>query len=611
MAAENKKVRAGGSAQGGAALQKPGGGERPPREAEAELRARLAQQEAIATLGQHALRAVELSPLLDEAVAAVARTLGVEYCKVLELQPGGKALLLRAGVGWKEGLVGQATVSAGLDSQAGYTLGTRQAVIVEDLASDSRFSGPPLLREHSVVSGISTVIGNPEHPWGVLGAHTRSPRKFTRDDANFIQAVANVVAGAVERLASEQALRRAQAYTRGLIEASVDAMLTIDNELVITDVNEQMARLTEMPRTMLIGSRFDACFTDPERAAAGVRKTLSEGMVTNYDLTLRAASGRELLVSFNASIFHDETGQARGVFALARDVTEQRRVERELRAQQSYSRGLIESAVDALFAIDPEMRITDVNEQTVTFTGYTRGELTGVSFPGLFTEPERAAAGVRTALAEGFVKDYELTVRAADGRELPVSFNASIFKDDAGKVRGVFAAARDIAERRRLERERSLLASVVASATDAIYSHDADTIVTSWNEGAERLYGYGAAEMIGRSITVCVPLDRRAELLERTQRVLRKEGIQRFETRRRRKDSSLVEVAIAMAPMLDRAGEVNGVAIIARELGTALAALAPTGNGGRRGEPARADAPAAAGDKLAPAPPGRARDALA
>ncbi|HZO81891.1 MAG TPA: PAS domain S-box protein [Candidatus Binataceae bacterium] len=546
------------------------GGAQAPREVEAELRARLTQQEAIATLGLRALRTVEVGPLLDDAVAAVARTLGLEYCEVLELQADGRMLLLRAGVGWNEGLVGNATVSAGLDSQAGYTLSTRQPVMVEDLARDGRFSGPSLLREHGVVSGISTVIGNPDRPWGVLGAYTRSRRKFTRDDANFVQAAANVLAGAVERMSAEAALRAAQAYTRGLIEASVDAMLTIDDNLAITDVNEQMARMSEMPRTMLIGSRFDACFTDPERAAAGVHMTLREGAVTNYDLTLRAASGKELLVSFNASIFYDAAGKPRGVFALARDVSEQRRIERELRRERNYSRALLESSVDALFAIDPDMRITDVNEQTVTFTGYSRAELTGAPFPSLFTEPEHAAAGVRTTLAEGVVRDYELTVRSATGRELPVSFNASIFRDDTGEVRGVFAAARDIAERRRLERERSLLASVVASATDAIYSYRPDTTVTSWNAGAERLYGYSAAEIVGRSITACVPLDRRAELHERIARVLRKEGIQRFESVRRRKDSSLVQVALAMSPIIEQSGEVSGVAVTARELGERL-----------------------------------------
>jgi PAS domain S-box-containing protein len=150
---------------------------------------------------------------------------------------------------------------------------------------------------------------------------------------------------------------------------------------------------------------------------------------------------------------------------------------------------------------------------------------------------------------------------------LQVSLNASIYKDATGKVSGVFVAARDAAERYRLEHERALLASVVASATDAIYSYRPDTVVTSWNEGAERLYGYTAAEMIGCSAALCVPLERRAELLEHIKRVMRKEGIQRFETERRRKDGSLAESSVAMSPIIDRNGEVSGIASIASELG--------------------------------------------
>src|SRR5581483_1998078 len=160
----------------------------------------------------------------------------------------------------------------------------------------------------------------------------------------------------------EEELRQAQNYTRGLIESSVDPMITVDPDLTITDVNEQMVRLTGVPKDRLIGSRFDRYFTEPERAAAGVRQTLKEAYVTNYELTLQTAGGREILVSFNASIFRDPEGQVRGIFAVARDVTEQRRLEGQLREQQNYSRGLIEASVDALMTVDPNGVITDVNE---------------------------------------------------------------------------------------------------------------------------------------------------------------------------------------------------------------------------------------------------------
>ncbi|HJT23984.1 MAG TPA: PAS domain S-box protein, partial [bacterium] len=251
----------------------------------------------------------------------------------------------------------------------------------------------------------------------------------------------------------EEELRQAQNYTRGLIESSVDPMITVDPDLTITDVNEQMVRLTGAPKDKLIGSRFDSYFTQPDLAAAGVKKTLNEGFVTNYELTLQTPGGKPVLVSFNASVFKDTQGRVRGVFAVARDVTEQRRLEEQLREQQNYSRGLIEASADALVAVDPQGRITDVNEQMLRLTGYNRQKLIGSPFADYFTEPERAAAGVKKTFEAGLVKNYELMLRAKGGAQLLVSFNAAVFKDTAGNVAGIFAAARDITDQKRLEKE--------------------------------------------------------------------------------------------------------------------------------------------------------------
>jgi hypothetical protein len=134
------------------------------RRTENEIRLLAHLQAVVAELGQEALRNETSGQVLDDAVALVAQTLDIEYCKVLELLPDGKALLLRSGVGWKQGLVGHGTVGAGTDSQAGCTLLSDQPVIVEDLRTETRFNGSPLLHEHSVVSGMSVIISTSEGP---------------------------------------------------------------------------------------------------------------------------------------------------------------------------------------------------------------------------------------------------------------------------------------------------------------------------------------------------------------------------------------------------------------------------------------------------------------
>ena len=184
------------------------------KRAEEALEARARQQAAVAELGQRALATPDLDAVLDQTVAVVARTLDVEYCKVLELLPDGDALLLRAGVGWRAGTVGQATVPAGRDSQAGYTLLSDEPVVVEDVAAETRFAFPPLVREHGVVSAMSVVIPGRERPFGVLQADSARRRSFTGDDAYFLQAVANVLAAAIERRAFEQQLAREEAVAQ-------------------------------------------------------------------------------------------------------------------------------------------------------------------------------------------------------------------------------------------------------------------------------------------------------------------------------------------------------------------------------------------------------------
>ena len=172
----------------------------------AALEARARQHTAIAELSQRALEGHDLSSLLADAVSLVLRTLGVEFCQVLELLANGDVLLLRAGAGWKEGYAGHATLPAGRASHGGFTLLSSSPVIVDDFKTETRFRAPPLFIEHGIRSGISVIIHGRGKPYGVLGAHTAQQRKFTADDVHFLQSVANVLATAIERRGLEEEL---------------------------------------------------------------------------------------------------------------------------------------------------------------------------------------------------------------------------------------------------------------------------------------------------------------------------------------------------------------------------------------------------------------------
>ncbi|GAB3670363.1 hypothetical protein GCM10028856_20050 [Halopiger thermotolerans] len=179
------------------------------KERERELERRAVQQQVVADLGQLALETDDLDELMREAARQVADVLDNEYCKVLDLDTESEELLLRQGVGWQDGIVGDATVSAvESDSQAAYTLASDQPIVVEDLETETRFSGPALLRNHDVRSGISTIIGPIDEPWGILGTHDTERKTFTEEDVNFVQSVANVLAEAIERQQYQTELER-------------------------------------------------------------------------------------------------------------------------------------------------------------------------------------------------------------------------------------------------------------------------------------------------------------------------------------------------------------------------------------------------------------------
>jgi PAS domain S-box-containing protein len=247
------------------------------------------------------------------------------------------------------------------------------------------------------------------------------------------------------------AQRQASQYARSLLEASLDPLVTISPEGKITDVNEATIKVTGVPRERLVGTDFSGYFTEQEKAREGYRKVFQEGFVTDYPLTICHANGKLTQVLYNASVYRDAEGKITGVFAAARDVTERRRMEEDLRLVSLYSRSLIEASLDPLVTISPEGKITDVNKATEEVTGFTRERLVGNDFSDYFTDPVKAREGYQKVISEGLVRDYPLTVRHISGRTIEVLYNAAVYADERGKMQGVFAAARDVTERKRAE----------------------------------------------------------------------------------------------------------------------------------------------------------------
>jgi PAS domain S-box-containing protein len=184
----------------------------------------------------------------------------------------------------------------------------------------------------------------------------------------------------------------------------------------------------------------------------------SRGIEDIYELTYIRKDGSRFPAIVSVTALRDAQGRIIGYLLIGTDNTARIQVEAErmlldqrVRDQQFYTRSLIESNIDALIATDPRGIITDVNKQMEALTGCTRDELIGAPFKDYFTDPDRAETAIKLVLGEGKVNDYELTARNRDGKEIVVSYNATTFHDRDRKLRGVFAAARDVTERKRYE----------------------------------------------------------------------------------------------------------------------------------------------------------------
>jgi PAS domain S-box-containing protein len=185
----------------------------------------------------------------------------------------------------------------------------------------------------------------------------------------------------------------------------------------------------------------------------------SRGIEDIYELTYIRKDGSRFPAVVSVTALRDAQGGIIGYLLIGTDNTarkqveaEQKKLDQRLRDQQFYTRSLIESNIDALMTTDPQGIITDVNKQMEALTGCTRDELIGAPFKSYFTDPERAEAGIKLVLSEKKVTNYELTASARDGKKTVVSYNATTFYDRDRKLQGVFAAARDVTERKRFER---------------------------------------------------------------------------------------------------------------------------------------------------------------
>src|SRR6059036_1946374 len=293
-------------------------------------------------------------------------------------------------------------------------------------------------------------------------------REPTDDFANF-----DVVTTEVRR---EAALLKTGALQDAIFNSANFSSIATDEKGVIQLFNVGAERMLGYTAAEVMNKITPADISDPQEVIARAKDLsvelattitpgfealvfkASRGIEDIYELTYIRKDGSRFPAIVSVTALRDALGGIMGYLLIGTDNTARKQVEAErmlldqrLRDQQFYTRSLIESNIDALMTTNPIGIITDVNKQMEALTGCTRDELIGAPFKDYFTNPERAEAAIKLVLGEGKVTDYELTARARDGKETVVSYNATTFHDRDRKLQGVFAAARDVTERKRYE----------------------------------------------------------------------------------------------------------------------------------------------------------------
>mgnify|MGYP003648639937 CR=1 FL=1 len=343
-----------------------------------KLRLRELQQAALAKLGHFALQARDLQILFEHVSAVTRDTLEIEYVKILELLPDGEHMLLRAGVGWREGLVGSATVGSGSNSQAGHTLRSDTPIIVENLASEARFNGPELLVEHGVVSGMSVIIRGDKEPFGVFGAHTAQRRVFTNEDVNFLQSVSNILSEAMERNRVESALKESEERFRMLADNISQLAWTADALGHGVWYNKRWYEYTGLSWDEVQGDGWKQLHHPDHlaRVMTKLEECSAKGEAWEDTFPLRGRDGSyRWFLSRAIPIRDDDTGKIILWFGTNTDITARRYAEESLRESEELVRTIAENSTQGLVMMNEKGICTYVNNALLKMTGYSAEEI--------------------------------------------------------------------------------------------------------------------------------------------------------------------------------------------------------------------------------------------
>jgi len=278
--------------------------------------------------------------------------------------------------------------------------------------------------------------------------------------------------------------------------------------------------------------------------------------------------GSRFVISINIDLVYDVKGRVCGAISVFQDITHRKQTEAALHESEERFRALASNAPVGIFVTDLGGQTISVNDYWCQMTGLSEKEAHGNGWMlGLHPDDrDRIAKGWQEALQRQTESRAEFRYLRGAGEITWVQGHAVPLRDANGRHIGYIGTVADITEQKRAEHAAQQLAAIVESSDDAIISKDFNSSISSWNHGAERIFGYTAAEVIGKPITILIPEDRLHEETEIISRIRKGEPIEHYETIRRRKDGQLINIALTISPIRDANGRIVGASKIARDI---------------------------------------------
>ncbi len=392
-----------------------------------------------------------------------------------------------------------------------------------------------------------------------------------------------------DRKAAEEELRQSEARKDAVLRIALDAIVTIDHEGNFVEFNPAAERIFGHARADVIGRPMAELIIPTrmrERHYAGVAHYLAtgEGPVLNRQIEVPAlrADGTEFPAEL--AIIPVSGTQPPLFTAFLRDITDRKEAEQELRQSEERFRAIADNIPQLAWLANAERRVVWFNQAWLDFTGTTLEDNVGEGWKAVHHPDyiEAVAEKFERHLLEG--KDWEDTfpLRGKDGEYRWFLSRMKVIRDEAGSVVRFFGTNTDITERKRVEEAIARLAALVESSDDGLFGQDVNGIITSWNRGAEQIFGYRADEIVGTPIMRLIPAESQAEERELQRKMAAGERVGNFETIRQAKDGRQFPVSITVSPLKDGDGKVIGASKVVRDISERVQAEAALRAGEQR-----------------------------